>query len=155
MLKGWDENLVGFCKGAKVTLLDVPPEMAYGDTPIPDMRYYRNGISPNYPTGYVGPGMIAGGSTVGFDIWIMSVSDKGPEEYNIWKDLDENVDGKLTPEEWLAFQRKSKSFIELQPYNKAEPTISDLVKSPMWAFEDLNKDGFVSWEEFSGPKGEL
>lgn len=30
VIRGWDEGLVGMCKGAKATLI-IPPEMGYGD----------------------------------------------------------------------------------------------------------------------------
>jgi FKBP-type peptidyl-prolyl cis-trans isomerase len=30
VIRGWDEGLVGLCKGAKATLI-IPPEMGYGD----------------------------------------------------------------------------------------------------------------------------
>jgi FKBP-type peptidyl-prolyl cis-trans isomerase len=31
VIRGWDEGLVGLCKGAKATLI-IPPEMGYGDS---------------------------------------------------------------------------------------------------------------------------
>jgi len=30
VIKGWDEGIVGLCKGAKANLI-IPPEMGYGD----------------------------------------------------------------------------------------------------------------------------
>ena len=118
VIKGWDEGLVGLCKGAKATLV-IPPAMGYGE----------KGAGKDIP----------GGATLNFDVEVVSISDKGPEEPNIFNDLDENKDGKLASEEILAFFKK-----------QGQETLPD----GLWESEDKDKDGFVSWEEFSGPKGD-
>ena len=52
VIKGWDEGLIGFCKGAKATLV-IPPEMGYG----------ASGMG----------GQIPGGATLNFDVEVMTV----------------------------------------------------------------------------------
>ena len=63
---------------------------------------------------------------------------EGPPEPNIFKDLDGDVDGKLSKEEVLAFFKKQGR---------------DELPEGLWEKEDKNEDGVISWEEFSGPKG--
>ena len=85
VIPGWDQGLIGLCKGAKATLV-IPPELGYGDS---------------------GAGAaIPGGATLNFDVEVMSVSE-GPPEPNLFKDLDVDEDCKLTPDEILAhFKRQ-------------------------------------------------
>ena len=65
---------------------------------------------------------------------------EAPPQENLFKKLDVNpTDGRLTQDEVLAFF-KSQGAEELP--------------SGLWEAEDKDKDGFISWEEFSGPKGQ-
>mmetsp|Transcript_1891 Transcript_1891/g.3006 ORF Transcript_1891/g.3006 Transcript_1891/m.3006 type:complete len:202 (-) Transcript_1891:154-759(-) len=116
VIKGWEEGLVGLCKGAKATLI-IPPEMGYG----------ARGAGNDIP----------GGATLRFDVEVVDFGE-GPPQRNLFKELDTNADGKLTQEEILAF------FVS-QGKNE--------LPDGLWEHEDKDKDGFVSWEEFSGPKG--
>ncbi|CAE7528443.1 FKBP3 [Symbiodinium microadriaticum] len=117
VIKGWDEGLVGLCKGAKATLI-VPPEEGYGD----------RGAG----------GEIPGGATLRFDVEVVDFGGDAPPEPNLFKELDTSGDGKLSKDEVLAF------FVS-QGKNELPPGL--------WESEDKNKDGFLSWDEFSGPKG--
>lgn len=87
-------------------------------------------------------GAIPGGATLHFDVQVLSVSDKAPPpppERNIFAEIDTDQDGKATPEELLAhFQKMGR----------------DKLPDGLMEHEDKDKDGFVSWEEFGGPKGE-
>jgi hypothetical protein len=86
-------------------------------------------------------GTIPGGATLKFDVEVVGISDSEdapPEdEPNIFEWLDENDDGKLSKEEIVAYFKGQGS--EMPPRFMEE--------------EDTDKDGFVSWDEFSGPKG--
>ena len=84
VIKGWDEGLIGMCKGAKATLV-IPPEMGYG----------AQGAG----------GDIPGGATLNFDVEVMSVADAPPEP-NLFAELDTDGDAKLTKEEVLAHFKK-------------------------------------------------
>lgn len=117
VIPGWDEGLIGLCKGAKATLV-VPPDMGYGD----------DGAGDDIP----------GGATLNFDVEVVSISDEGPAEKNLFQELDTNNDNKLSEEEVLAYFKK-------QGEDSIPPELMDE--------EDKDKDGFISWEEFGGPKG--
>ena len=80
---------------------------------------------------------IPGGATLNFDVEVVDITE-GPPEPNIFKDLDGDVDGKLSKEEVLAFFKKQGR---------------DELPEGLWEKEDKNEDGVISWEEFSGPKG--
>ena len=60
------------------------------------------------------------------------------EQPNLFADLDTNKDGKLSEAE-----------VEVYFTKLGQPGIPD----GLWEREDADKDGFISWEEFSGPKG--
>lgn len=117
VIKGWDEGLLGLCKGSKATLV-IPPEKGYGDAGA--------------------GGAIPGGATLNFDVEVVGMSSEGPAEPNLFAQLDTDNDGRLTKEEVLAF------FIEQG--QEGLPT-------GLWEGEDKDGDGFISHEEFSGPKG--
>lgn len=56
----------------------------------------------------------------------------------MFKQIDSNGDGKLDEE-------------EINAYFKG---IGRETPDGLWESEDLDKDGSISWEEFSGPKGD-
>lgn len=126
VIKGWDEGLLGLCKGAKATLV-IEPEKGYG----------ASGAG----------GDIPGGATLNFDVEVVDFSDKeddgkgggGGDEPNLFADLDVNKDGKLTKEEVLEFFKKQGK---------------DELPDGLWENEDKDQDGFITWEEFGGPKGD-
>lgn len=119
VIKGWDEGLVGLCKGAEATII-IPPEMGYGD----------RGAG----------GDIPGGATLKFEVQVVDFSNNTPPAPNLFRDLDISPkDGKLSREELEAYFAKH-----------GEAKIPD----GLWESEDKNSDGFISWEEFGGPKGD-
>jgi len=120
VIGGWDEGLLGLCKGAKATLV-IPPEMGYG----------ASGAG----------GDIPGGATLNFDVEVVDVSSDAPpqpKQPNMFKQIDSNGDGKLDEE-------------EINAYFKG---IGRETPDGLWESEDLDKDGSISWDEFSGPKGD-
>jgi FK506-binding protein 14 len=82
-------------------------------------------------------GVIPGGATLNFDIEVVEISDQEPEAPNLFDMLDSDGDGKLSKEEIEAFFA-----------SQGAPMPEGLMED-----EDKDKDGFVSWDEFSGPKG--
>jgi len=82
VIKGWDEGIVGLCKGAKANLV-IPPDMGYGD----------QGAG----------GQIPGGATLHFDVEVVDINEKGPPEPNIFAQIDANSDGKLDKDEVTAY----------------------------------------------------
>lgn len=69
---------------------------------------------------------------------ILSVKD-GEAEPNLFADMDLNADGYLSKGEVDAF------------FTKGEQTVPEA----LWEMEDRDKDGRISWHEFTGPKGEV
>lgn len=116
VLAGWDQGLVGLCKGDKVVLV-VPPDAGYGE----------DGFGDDIP----------GGATLHFDIEIVDVSDETPPEPDLFGMADANGDGQLDKDEVEAFFE-----------SQGMP-----VPEGLWEEEDVNGDGFISWDEFGGPKG--
>jgi FKBP-type peptidyl-prolyl cis-trans isomerase 2 len=84
VIPGWDEGLIGLCKGAKATLV-IPPHKGYGDSGA--------------------GGDIPGGATLNFDVEVVSVAEGKPEP-NLFVELDTDKDSKLTQEEVLAYFKK-------------------------------------------------
>jgi len=120
VIPGWDNGLLGLCKGAKATLL-IPPEEGYGPSGAGDA--------------------IPGGATLLFDVEVIDMSDDvpaAPEQPNIFNIIDKNGDRKLDEEELMAFFKEQGR---------------DSIPDGLFEKEDLDKDGVISWEEFSGPKG--
>lgn len=69
---------------------------------------------------------------------VMSVKE-GEAEPNLFADMDLNADGFLSKGEVEVF------------FTKGEEVAPDA----LWEMEDQDKDGRISWKEFSGPKGEV
>ena len=124
LMPGWDEGMLGLCKGARAILI-IPPKMGYG--------------AAGFGYGYSQEKM--GSATLNLDVEVVSVS-KGVFEPNIFVEIDENSDGVLTPDEILAHFNKSWQ----------DPTLKEIPPGLMEQ-EDKDSDGVVTWEEFSGPKG--
>merc|ERR1719468_969280 len=84
VIDGWDQGLLGLCKGAKATLI-VPPKFGYGE----------DGAGDDIP----------GGATLNFDVEVVDISEGAMPE-NLFKDLDTDEDGKLSVDEVEAFFAK-------------------------------------------------
>eukprot|EP00933_Yihiella_yeosuensis_P054984 TRINITY_DN53604_c0_g1_i1.p1 TRINITY_DN53604_c0_g1~~TRINITY_DN53604_c0_g1_i1.p1 ORF type:complete len:222 (-),score=44.63 TRINITY_DN53604_c0_g1_i1:7-672(-) len=95
-------------------------------------------IPPHLGWGVNGAGIVPGGATLHFDVEIVDVSSSAPTQDNLFKLIDIDEDGKLTKKELKTFF-KSKGM--------------DGIPDGLWTKEDKNKDGFIEWSEFSGPKG--
>lgn len=86
VIAGWDQGLVGLCKGAKATLV-IPPEDGYGE----------RGAGADIP----------GGATLNFDVEVVDISTTPPPEPNFFKEIDTDENGKISKEEVEAFFQKN------------------------------------------------
>ncbi|KAK8386261.1 hypothetical protein O3P69_010751 [Scylla paramamosain] len=125
VIKGWDQGLLDLCPGDKVKLT-IPPEMAYGEHGAGDV------IPPN--------------AWLVFEVDLISVSD-APPAVNIFKQIDGDDDDHLSKEEVLDYIKTQLPAEELE--NGQDP---HKITEEIFHHEDKDRDGYISHEEFSGPK---
>lgn len=128
MIKGLNQGLNGLCVGANATLI-IPPELGYGGKGGEEKSRHPR---------------IPGGATLNFEVQVMSVA-AAPPPPNVFAQADADHDGSLSYREVLEF------------FHGQDPT--DLAKAANRAAQvlktdDTNGDGDISWDEFSGPKGD-
>lgn len=81
---------------------------------------------------------IPGGATLNFDVEVVDVAEGEPQE-NLFAKIDTDKDMKLSREEVLAHFKEQGQ---------------DEIPGGIFDQEDKDSDGFLSWDEFSGPKGD-
>ena len=79
---------------------------------------------------------VPGGVTLRYDVEILDIRKPAPNDFQL---IDTNNDGKLSKEEAKFYFESKGQMIDIDALFKAE---------------DLNNDDYVSWEEFTGPKGD-
>merc|ERR1711899_6961 len=135
VIKGWEEGVLGMCVGEKRKLI-VPPELGYGDQGAGDI--------------------IPGGATLYFDIELLETED-GPPPVNVFKQIDNDVDSQISREELSGYLKQQVEAMQQaggEQAAQAEEMLKDQDKlvEEIFSHEDKDKDGYISHEEFSGPK---
>lgn len=125
MIRGWDKGLVGICEGEKRKLV-IPPHLAYGD---------------------VAHEKIPAKSTLVFEVECLKVED-GPNPVNVFKEIDVDGDGKLSRQEVGNFLKRQLS----QAGTEHDPNEQNSMLDEVFKHEDKDNDGFITRDEFSGPK---
>jgi len=128
VILGMDEGVIGACVGATRTLV-IPPEKGYGEA----------GLTSHERDGKWWDG-IPGFATLQIVLEVMAVhvlEDKISYD-DMFATLDANGDRSLSREEVMAY------FKQVHEH--------DHIPDDLWE-DDVDGDGYISWEEFSGPKG--
>ncbi|XP_041374470.1 FK506-binding protein 2-like isoform X2 [Gigantopelta aegis] len=130
VIKGWDEGLIGMCIGEK-RKLTIPPDMGYGD----------QGAGEKIPPG----------ATLVFEVELLSIEDGDPPK-NIFKEIDVDGDNRLSKDEVVQFLQEQMKGEEPQDGPEGNMESNEKMASEIFEHEDKDKDGFISHDEFSGPK---
>lgn len=125
VILGWERGLLGMCPGSR-RKLTIPPHLGYGD----------EGAGSDIP----------GGATLLFDVELLEIKD-APKQENMFKIIDKDGDQYLTADELTEyFKAQSKHMPDDADFN-TKAVIAEVMEH-----EDTDKDGQISFDEFSGPK---
>jgi len=132
VIKGWDQGLTDMCIGEKRKLI-IPPELGYGD----------KGAGEAIPAG----------ATLYFDVELLSI-DEAPASVNVFKEIDSDSDNQLSREEVSLYLKNQMVKVEDEGNEEMKQMLTDHDKlvEEIFQHEDGDKNGFISHEEFSGPK---
>lgn len=87
-------------------------------------------------------------STLTFEIEVLKIED-GPKPTNVFKEIDVNKDNRLS-------QREVDDYLKKQLPQNGEYIDGEMDHNRMvdeiFEHEDKDKDGYITYEEFSGPK---
>ncbi|KAF0292235.1 Peptidyl-prolyl cis-trans isomerase FKBP7 [Amphibalanus amphitrite] len=133
VIKGWDQGLLDMCVGERRKLI-VPPSLGYGEQGAGEV--------------------IPGGATLHFEVELLSINEAPPPQ-NVFKMVDADNDQMISREEIQAYLTQQ---LEQQKGEMPDGEMEEMLQNQdklieeIFQHEDADKDGFISHEEFSGPK---
>ncbi|XP_076459723.1 uncharacterized protein LOC143292916 [Babylonia areolata] len=129
VIQGWEKGLQDMCVGEKRKLV-VPSHMAYGDQGAGEV------IPPK--------------SSLTFEVELLDIKD-GPPPPNVFKEIDVNNDLLLSQEEVSSYLKEQQKKADPNTPPVSEDQHGTILQQ-IFDHEDKDKDGFISHDEFSGPK---
>ncbi|KAK0095357.1 hypothetical protein PV326_008575 [Microctonus aethiopoides] len=132
VIKGWDQGLLNMCVGEK-RKLTIPPELGYGDSGVKNV--------------------IPGGATLIFDVELINIGN-APPTTNVFKEIDDDQDNQLSREEVSEYLKKQIAGDQSEESSEKVQMLAehDKLVEEIFQHEDKDKNGYISHEEFSGPK---
>lgn len=86
--------------------------------------------------------MIPGGATLLFEVEFVGFQGVSRPKPNVFNEMDTNMDRKISYEEMEIW------------FKTKHPKKLDFIPRGVWEKDDVNQDKIITWEEFTGPKGE-
>ncbi|KAH8331584.1 hypothetical protein KR074_006540 [Drosophila pseudoananassae] len=157
VIKGWDQGLLNMCVGKYPKVVHYEPPSNWISALEPGEKRKLT-IPPQLGYGDQGAGnVIPPKATLLFDVELINIGN-APPTTNVFKEIDENADKQLSREEVIVYVseylKKQMTAVEGQDSDELKSMLAenDKLVEEIFQHEDKDKNGFISHDEFSGPK---